>query len=167
MWAFSSQSFWPQIIAGIHRVQGCEAWAVQSCSLFDSTLLVSARVHITQAQLIHLLTGWDSPVSVSINLLLLPPDCLRQHELQCITACPPWQGVTIGHIKANRPQLYRCKLLTNTFYVDYLCLYAWFIQYKMSNDKPCKYEVIIFIPFKLLEEYVTHRTHVEKQAKSW
>lgn len=65
---------------GIHSGQGCEAWVVKSCSLFDSTLLVSAWVHIRQVQLIHLLTGWDSPISVSINLFLLPPDCLQQHE---------------------------------------------------------------------------------------
>lgn len=33
----------------IHSGQSCEAWVVKSCSLFDSTLLVSARVHIRQS----------------------------------------------------------------------------------------------------------------------
>lgn len=78
---------------------GQEAWIVQSCSLFDSTLLVSARVHLTQVQLIHLLTGWDAPVSVSIHLL----GCLG-------TACGNMKscvGLHVHHCKVTQLVTYR------------------------------------------------------------
>ncbi|PKU40472.1 hypothetical protein llap_9223 [Limosa lapponica baueri] len=40
-------------------------------------------VHIMQAQLIHLLTGWDSPISVSINLFLSPLDGSQKYRKKC------------------------------------------------------------------------------------
>lgn len=66
-------------------------------------LLYPFRVNGQQVQLIHLLTEWDSPISATINLFLLPPDCLQQHGILCVTACPPLQGVRIGRIKTKRP----------------------------------------------------------------
>lgn len=46
-------------------------------------------VHIMQAQLIHLLTGWDSPTPVSINLLLSPLD--RSQKCQKKNVCAGWK----------------------------------------------------------------------------
>lgn len=72
----------------IHSGQGCEAWVVKSCPVFDFILLVSARAQVWQVQLVHLLTGWDSPISASINLFLLPLACLKQHGTVCVNCMP-------------------------------------------------------------------------------
>lgn len=72
----------------IHSGQDCEAWVVKSCPVFDFTLLVSARVCVWQVQLVHLMTGWDSPISASISLFLLPLDYLKQHGTVCVNCMP-------------------------------------------------------------------------------
>lgn len=72
----------------IHSGQGWEAWVVKNCPVFDFTLLVSARVRVWRVQLVHLLTGWDSPISASINWFLLPLDYLKQHGTMCVNCMP-------------------------------------------------------------------------------
>lgn len=148
----------------IHSGQGCEAQVVKSCPLFDSTLLVSARVHVRQVQLIHLLTGWDSPISASINLFLLPPDCLQQHEvmfcncMSTISRCQDWlyrYNDICSCVNINQLHI--------SSYVDYLCTYTWYMQYKIPNDTGCKCETNLFTLFQPTEVFVIYGIHFEKQ----
>lgn len=84
-------------------------------------------------------------------------------KLCVLTACPPLQGVRIGHIKAK--DLCSCvniNQLDISSSVDYVCIYTWFIKYKIPNDKACKHEINIITLFKLSGIFVTYRIHFEK-----
>ena len=117
----------------IHSGQGCEAWVVKNCPVFDFTLFVSARVRVWQVQLVHLLTGWDSPISASISWFLLPLDYLKQHGTMCVNCMPTIVRCQDWPYKGKRP-LQLCEYVSITYIFIYrLCMYIYIYIYTHTH----------------------------------